>query len=116
MVKLDLCYISCNSHPLLCFIAETNEKNKYPVPGHFQFSGRDGTGRDGTRRDGSGTGISSGPDRDNSCKKLIFFNIYFMMHWLTRIKSSFTKQMSPVFLAPRIMVRSLWLNYNNKKN
>ena len=48
MVKLDLCYISCNSHPLLCFIAETNEKNKYPVPGHFQFSGRDGTGRDGT--------------------------------------------------------------------
>ena len=75
MVKLDLCFISCNSHPLLCFIAETNEKNKYPVPGHFQF-----LGRDGTRWDRSDTGISSGPDRDNSCKKLIFFNIYFMMH------------------------------------
>ena len=34
-------------------------KFNYPVPSHFQFSGRDGSGTWKKVRDGSGTGIPS---------------------------------------------------------
>ena len=37
-------------------------KSNYPVPSHFQFSGRDGSGTWKKVRDGSGTGIPSDPD------------------------------------------------------
>ena len=39
-------------------------KFNYPVPSHFQFSGRDGTGTWKKVRDGSGTGIPSDPGYD----------------------------------------------------
>ena len=37
---LSICW---TSHPTQCFIA-FNMKSYYPVPSHFQFSGRDGSG------------------------------------------------------------------------
>ena len=48
------------SYPRLCFIAFQMKFN-YPVPSHFQFSGRDGSGTWKKVRDGSGTGIPSDP-------------------------------------------------------
>ena len=39
-------------------------KFNYPVPSHFQFSGRDGSGTWKKVRDGSGTRIPSDPDHD----------------------------------------------------
>ena len=48
-------------HPGLCFIS-FQKKFNYPVPSHFQFSGRDGSGTWKKVRDGSGTGIPSDPD------------------------------------------------------
>ena len=47
-------------HPGLCFIS-FQKKFNYPVPSHFQFSGRDGSGTWKKVRDGSGTGIPSDP-------------------------------------------------------
>ena len=49
------------SYPRLCFIAFQMKFN-YPVPSHFQFSGRDGSGTWKKVRDGSGTGIPSDPE------------------------------------------------------
>ena len=40
-------------------------KFNYPVPSHFQFSGRDGSGTWKKVRDGSGTGIPSDPGDDD---------------------------------------------------
>ena len=51
------------SYPRLCFIAFQMKFN-YPVPSHFQFSGRDGSGTWKKVRDGSGTGIPSDPGYD----------------------------------------------------
>ena len=53
-------FISRSFHPRLCFIAFKMKFN-YPVPSHFQFSGRDGSGTWKKVRDGSGTGIPSDP-------------------------------------------------------
>ena len=66
--KMILCarvYRNCHSicwitHPRRCFIA-FKMKSYYPVPSHFQFSGRDGSGTWKKVRDGSGTGIPSDP-------------------------------------------------------
>ena len=55
-------FISWISHPRLCFIAFKMKFN-YPVPSHFQFSGRDGSGTWKKVGDGSGTGIPSDPGR-----------------------------------------------------
>ena len=52
-------------HPGLCFIS-FQKKFNYPVPSHFQFSGRDGSGTWKKVRDGSGTGIPSDPAEDPS--------------------------------------------------
>ena len=52
-------------HPGLCFIS-FQKKFNYPVPSHFQFSGRDGSGTWKKVRDGSGTGIPSDPARQGS--------------------------------------------------
>ena len=52
------------SYPRLCFIAFQMKFN-YPVPSHFQFSGRDGSGTWKKVRDRSGTGIPSDPDPDD---------------------------------------------------
>ena len=49
-------------HPGLCFIS-FQKKFNYPVPSHFQFSGRDGSGTWKKVRDGLGTGIPSDPAR-----------------------------------------------------
>ena len=54
------------SYPRLCFIAFQMKFN-YPVPSHFQFSGRDGSGTWKKVRDGSGTGIPSDPDCARLC-------------------------------------------------
>ena len=51
------------SYPRLWFIAFQMKFN-YPVPSHFQFSGRDGSGTWKKVRDGSGTGIPSDPGSD----------------------------------------------------
>ena len=53
----SICWISS---PRLCFIA-FKMISYYPVPSHFQFSGRDGSGTWKKVRNGSGTGIPSDP-------------------------------------------------------
>ena len=67
-------FVGCISHPMhaiLLLIWNTN----YPLPGHFQISGRDGSGNWKKDRVGSGTGIPSdpapGPNRvnDDQCVK-----------------------------------------------
>ena len=46
-------FISRSFHPRLCFIA-FKMKSNYPVPSHFQFSGRDGSGRVLEKKFGTG--------------------------------------------------------------
>ena len=74
----------CNSwisYPRLCFIGFQMKFN-YPVPGHFQFSGRDGSGNKKWVLGGWETGIPSGAARDpwsemqNSV--LVPLNIYLL--------------------------------------
>ena len=48
-------------HPGLCFIS-FQKKFNYPVPSHFQFSGRNGSGTWKKVWDGLGTGIPLDPD------------------------------------------------------
>ena len=64
------------SHPRLCFIAFQMKFN-YPVPSHFQFSGRDGSGQVGYLKKSSGrVGYQDpvGPWRRVLCESLIFFS------------------------------------------
>ena len=47
------------------FFVAFKMKFNYPLPSHFQFSGRDGSGTWKKVRDRSGTGIPSDPDPDD---------------------------------------------------
>ena len=64
-------------HPRLCFIGFKMKFN-YPVPSHFQFSGRDGSGTWKKVRDGSGTGIPSDPacQVDQHRKHCKFYKVF----------------------------------------
>ena len=75
-------FISWISHPRLCFIAFKMKFN-YPVPSHFQFSGRDGSGTWKKVRDGSGTGIPSDPGHDGKMmmKDMMMKEMKEMMWW-----------------------------------
>ena len=53
--------------------------------------------------------------RENDCTKLIFF-LQYLFHWLTRIiKAAFQSKYHQFFLAPRILIRSLWFKNDKKK-
>ena len=113
-----ICHSNCwISHPRLCFIA-FKMKSYYPVPSHFQFSGRDGSGTWKKVRDGSGTGIPSDPAykyKEKQKEQILFSAKRWIGHFVSRSYQELVSFRAPSTL-PLANIMSPALSVNFEKH
>ena len=93
-------------------------KFNYPVPSHFQFSGRDGSGTWKKVRDGSGTGIPSDPAykyKEKQKEQILFSAKRWIGHFVSRSYRELVSFRAPSTL-PLANIMSPALSVNFEKH